>query len=103
MKTKTKNRAVYRLEPSGILDRCDARIASYAGAEVQKTQPAGCPPNGTMRMAYVQVAETGEFIGLVSLSSLVKTGRTAPLRDLAAETRDARSAAMRAASPFQVV
>jgi hypothetical protein len=99
---KTKNRAVYRLEPTGILDRCDARIMSYADAEVQKTQPFGCPPNGTMRMAYVQTLD-GEFIGLVSLSSLVKTGRTAPLRDLAAEARDARSAAMRAPSPFQVV
>jgi hypothetical protein len=87
---KTKNRAVYKLEPTGILDRCDARIASYAGTEVQKTQPFGCPPNGTMRMAYVQTLD-GEFIGLVSLSSLVRTGRTAPLRDLAAEARDARS------------
>jgi hypothetical protein len=42
-------------------------------------------------MTYVQVAETGEFIGLVSKHSIVRTGRTAPLRDLAAEARDARS------------
>lgn len=90
------NRAVFRLEPAGLMDRGDARVVKHAGAEVQVVQPHGCPKNGTMGMTYVQVAETGEFIGLVSKASLVKTGRTAPLRDLAAEARDARSAAMRA-------
>ena len=56
-----------------------------------------------MGMCYVQVAETGQFIGLVNKASLVKTGRTAALRDLAAEARDARSAARRRPSPFEVV
>jgi hypothetical protein len=86
-----KNRAVYKLEPAGLMDRTDKRVMSYAGQDVQVTQPVGCPPNGTMGMTYVQVAETGEFIGLVSKHSIVRTGRTAPLRDLAAEARDARS------------
>jgi hypothetical protein len=91
-----RNRAVYRLEPAGLMDRGDPRVMRHAGAEVQKYQPFGCPKNGTMRMCYVQVADTGESIGLVSIYSLVKTGKTAPLRDLAAEARDARSAQLRA-------
>jgi hypothetical protein len=90
---KTKNKAVYRLEPGGLLDLTSARVMAYAGREVQKTQPFGCPANGTMGMCYVQTLE-GEFIGLVGLASLVKTGKTAPVRDLAAEARDRRSQAL---------
>jgi hypothetical protein len=89
------NRAVFRLEPAGLMDRTDKRVTAYAGREVQKIQPHGCPPNGTMGMVYVQTVD-GDFIGLVSKHSLVKTGRTAPVRDKAAEARDARSAAFRA-------
>lgn len=95
MARKAKKRRVYVLEPQGLLDRFDARVVPHAGAEVHKVQPYGCPRNGTMGMVYVQVAETGEFIGLVSEHSLRKTGKTAPVRDLAAEARDARSAALR--------
>ena len=90
-----KNRAVYRLEPAGLLDRADSRVTQHAGAEVHKVQPHGCPPNGTMGMVYVQTVEEGEFIGLVSKHSLVKTGKTAPVRDRAAEARDARSRSLR--------
>jgi hypothetical protein len=43
-----------------------------------------------MGMTYVQDAHSGEFIGLVSKASLVKTGRKALVRDLAAEARDRR-------------
>jgi hypothetical protein len=82
-----RNRAVYRLEPAGLMDRTDARVTGYAGREVQVIQPFGCPKNGTMGMTYVQTVE-GDFIGLVSKRSLVKTGRTAPVRDKAAEARD---------------
>ncbi len=60
------------------------------GAEVQKVQPYGTPRNGTMGMVYVQEVETGDFIGLVSEASLVPTGRTAEVRDRAAEAREAR-------------
>lgn len=81
---------VYRLEPAGLLDRTDPRVTSRAGAEVQVIQPVGCPRNGTMGMTYVQDAHSGEFIGLVSKASLVKTGRKALVRDLAAEARDRR-------------
>jgi hypothetical protein len=88
------NRAVYRLEPAGLMDRTDARVTRHAGAEVHKVQPAGCPRNGTMGMVYVQTVE-GEFIGLVSKASLVKTGKVAPVRDRAAEAREERSRAIR--------
>lgn len=92
--SKTKNAAVYRLEPGGLLDRGSARVMAYAGRDVHKVQPTGCPKNGTMRMAYVQTVEEGEFIGLVSIFSLKRTGKTAPVRDRAAEARDARSRAL---------
>lgn len=88
---KAKNKAVFILEPAGLMDRGDPRVTEHAGKAVQKTQPFGCPPNGTMGMVFVQVASTGEFIGLVSKNSLKRTGRSAPFRDLAAEARDSRS------------
>lgn len=88
--TKSIYRRVYRLEPAGLMDRTDARVTARAGAEVQITQPHGCPRNGTMGMVYVQDAHSGEFIGLVSKASLVKTTRRALVRDLAAEARDRR-------------
>ena len=66
----TKKSRVYRLEPAGLLDRTDARVMAHAGAEVQKTQPYGCPKNGTMRHCFVKDAETGAFYGLVLLASL---------------------------------
>ena len=79
---------IYRLEPVGLLDRMEARVTDHAGEYVQMVQPYGTPRNGTLGMVYVQVAETGEFIGLVSKASLVKTGRVEPVRDLAAEARE---------------
>lgn len=91
----SKNKAVYKLEPAGLLDRISARVMTFEHYEVQIVQPAGCPRNGTMGQVYVQVAQTGEFIGMVNKSSLVRTGRTAPVRDRAAEARDARSAQLR--------
>jgi hypothetical protein len=93
------NRRIYKLEPAGLLDRTDARVIPHAGSEVHVVQPYGCPRNGTMGMTYVQVADSGQFIGLVSQASLVKTNRTAPVRDLAAEARDARSASLRRRIP----
>jgi hypothetical protein len=98
-----KKKAVYRLEPAGLMDRTSARVMAHAGAEVQMVQPHGCPKNGAMGMVYVQVAETGEFIGLVMKTSLVKTGKTAVVRDLAAEAREACSAKLRRPSPFTVI
>jgi hypothetical protein len=40
------------------------------GTRVVKTQPYGCPKNGTMGMCYVNNAETGHFYGLVLIASL---------------------------------
>lgn len=50
----------------------DALQVTYVepGALVVKTQPAGCPKNGTMGMTYVADAETGKFLGMVCLASL---------------------------------
>ena len=98
----SQNRQIYLLAPIG-LDATDPRVAPYVEAEVQIIQPPGCPKNGTMGCVYVQVAKTGEFIGLVLKASLLKTGRTAPVRDLAAEARNRCSARLRRPSPFQVV
>jgi hypothetical protein len=71
------------------MDRTDARVMRHAGMEVHVIQPPGTPKNGTMGMTYVQTVG-GDFIGLVSKSSLVRTNRTAEVRDKAAEARDAR-------------
>lgn len=95
MSTLKKSR-VFILEPAGLFDVTSNRIMQYAGREVQKVQPFGCPRNGTMRMCYVQTVEEGEFIGLVNESSLRRTNRTAPVRDRAAEAREARSRQIRA-------
>lgn len=90
-----RNARIFVLEPAGLLDITSARVMAHKGAEVQKIQPHGCPRNGTMGQVYVQVAKTGEFIGLVNQASLTATKRTAPVRDLAAERRDAISARFR--------
>jgi len=90
--------ASYTLRPAGLADRGCKRVTAHAGAEVQKVQPPGCPANGTMRMCYVQRADSGEFIGLVNEASLIPTGRHAPLRDLAAEARARRAPTYREAS-----
>ena len=63
---------IYTLKPAGLLDTCDPRVTRHDGAEVRKVQPYGCPPNGTMKMCYVERVDTGEFIGLVNLASLEK-------------------------------
>jgi hypothetical protein len=101
--TKTSRRKTYRINPAGLMDRTDSRVLRCTGQEVHVIQPAGCPNPSRMGMAYVQNAVTGDFIGLVSKSSLTATGTTKPLRDLAAEARDARSERLRKPSPFQVV
>jgi hypothetical protein len=81
------SKLIYTLSPSGILDLGSPRITRHAGAEVQKVQPHGTPRNGTLRMCFVQLADTGEFIGQVCESSLAPTGRRRVPRDLAAEAR----------------
>jgi hypothetical protein len=60
---------VYVFDPVGW-DIFDAR--SYTpdkGALLQKTQPAGCPKNGTMKHCYVALLD-GTFLGLVHQNSL---------------------------------
>lgn len=89
-----KRGRVYIFDPVG-LDRFDPKPQQpEAGTRVVKTQPYGAPRNGTMGFTYVQDAETGQFYGLVLLNSLTATKETADVRDLAAEARDARSAAL---------
>jgi hypothetical protein len=60
----------YRFEPVGF-DLFDAKPHQPApGTIVVKTQPYGCPKNGTMGFCYVKDAETDQFYGLVLLNSL---------------------------------
>jgi len=84
---------IYRLSPSGLLDRGDPRITRHTGADVQKVQPHGTPRNGAMGMCFVQLADSGEFIGQVSESSLTPTRRKRVPRDLASEVRERRKPA----------
>jgi hypothetical protein len=90
-----KRSRVYTFEPVGW-DVFDPKAGCERGARVVKTQPYGTPRNGTMGMCFVQDAESGEFYGLVLLNSLKATNEYVVPRDLAAEARDARSAALRA-------
>lgn len=83
------NRATYYLLPVAY-DLTDKRVMAHNEAVVHIVQPYGCPKNGTMGMVYVQHAASGDFIGLVCRALLVKTGQTAPVRDLAAEARNRR-------------
>jgi len=86
---------VYVYEPVG-LDLWDAKPhGPKRGDRVVVTQPYGTPRNGTMGMTYVNDAESGEFRGLVLKKSLKATNDYVVSRDLAAEARDARSAALR--------
>ena len=64
-------RKVFKFNPVGM-DLYDRRPHHPApGTEVVKTQPAGCPRNGTMGHTYVADAATGAFYGLVLTASLV--------------------------------
>lgn len=60
----------YLLKPRGLADRTDPRVMKHEGAEVRKVQPPGTPRNGTMGHCYVERVDTGEFIGLVLVTSL---------------------------------
>lgn len=65
---------VFRYEPVGW-DVFDPKVGIDAGRLVRKTQPAGCPRNGTMGHTFIEDAETGEFLGLVLIASLAKAAR----------------------------
>lgn len=55
------------------MDRFDHRPHTpQDGTIVVKTQPAGCPRNGTMGHCYIAHADTGRFIGLVLENSLTE-------------------------------
>jgi len=88
---------VYTLTPSCLLDQTERRVTRHTGADVQKVQPHGTPLNGLMGMCFVQLADSGEFIGQVSEQSLTPTDRRQIPRDLAREARDRRSARRHAA------
>jgi hypothetical protein len=61
---------VHTLKPVGLFDLMDSRVMAHEGEQVKVVQPFGCPKNGTMGHLYVERADTGEFIGLVLVSSL---------------------------------
>ena len=68
-----KRKRAYEFHPVGW-DAFDARHDIEPGIEVVKTQPAGCPKNGTMKHCFIAHADTGEFIGLVMTASLKPAG-----------------------------
>ena len=70
-----KHTRTYTFTPVGC-DIWDRRVNQPApGTRVVKTQPAGCPRNGTMGHTFVEDAATGKFYGLVLLNSLKPAGR----------------------------
>ncbi len=67
---KVRLNAVYRYEPAGW--DLFMRPASFAapGQLVRVIHPYGCPKPGTMNHCHIADASTGEFLGLVHISSL---------------------------------
>jgi hypothetical protein len=65
---------VFVFEPVGFDLFSPTKLAPPKGTKVVKTQPHGCPKNGTMGHTYIEDAETGEFYGLVLINSLTKEG-----------------------------
>lgn len=66
---------VYRFEPAGWDLYAPHAGTPEQGTLVVKTQPHGCPRNGTMGHTYVADATTGAFYGLVLTASLERVGR----------------------------
>jgi hypothetical protein len=65
----------YRYEPV-LFDRMyDRTVPLPEGTLVRKTQPFGCPKNGTMGQCYVESLDGETFYGLVCVNSLVKAGK----------------------------
>jgi len=64
------SKATFTFKPVGFDLFAPGRLAPSAGTVVRKTQPAGCPRNGTMGHTYVEDAVTGDFYGLVLVNSL---------------------------------
>lgn len=67
-----KNPTKFTYTPVGFDIFRPGRLAPAAGTVVVKTQPAGCPRNGTMGHCYIADATTGAFYGLVLVNSLVR-------------------------------
>lgn len=65
---------VYEYHPVG-LDLFMANDPVPAGTLVRKTQPPGCPRNGTMGHCYIETLD-GRFIGLRLVNSLTLVRRT---------------------------
>jgi hypothetical protein len=65
---RAKRAKKYTYQPVGI-DAWEKSFAEHIGETVVKTQPYGCPKNGTMGHCYIADAG-GRFIGLVLEKSL---------------------------------
>ena len=90
MKTSKRQR-VYFYQPIGY-DLYDPKTTLARGTKVVKTQPFGCPKNGTMGHCYVKDANTMEFIGLVQEGSLTKSSQMVEVWDPKERAREKRSA-----------
>lgn len=71
MKRVVKGRT-YTYQPAGW-DIFDPRVKIAPGTRVRVVHPHGCPPPNTMGHAHVEDADTGRFVGLVSVASLTPT------------------------------
>ncbi len=71
---KARKARKYRYE-AVLFDSVNYTPGLSTGDIVVKVQPYGCPKNGTMGFTYVGHPETGRFIGMVRLASLIPVGR----------------------------
>ena len=74
---RTRVGTVWTYEPVWM-DRSSKHLSGIpAGTLLRVIQPHGCPRNGTMGCTYVELADSGDFVGLVMINSLVPTQQRA--------------------------
>jgi hypothetical protein len=69
--TKVRTNSIYYWNPS-FWDKVDSKFSLPVGTKVRVIQPHGCPKNNTMGHCYIEIAESKQFLGLVSVYSLQK-------------------------------
>lgn len=77
MKTQTRKTprkgSIWHYRPAPFsFDQIDPTFSLPFDSLVRVCQPHGCPKNGTMGHVYVEDFDSGEFLGLVQISSLAK-------------------------------
>lgn len=69
-RSKVRVNSIFRYEPTGWDLFMRPASTAQPGQLVRVIHPYGCPKPGTLNHAHIADALTGEFLGLVHISSL---------------------------------